>query len=99
MRQSCSFVSAHLGIEDETHGEEDQTLVSLIYEPGHVSGNIITKLVFLDLETSDIDEVWWLRSGVVQDVVSVDHHSAQVGQELLGCDLRVGRKVSGQYRV
>ena len=71
-----------LCIEDEPHGEEEHALGRGVDEAHHVRGD--SPGVSLDLETSHIDEVRRLGPGIVQHKVRVNHHSAQIGQQLRG---------------
>ena len=69
-----------LCIEDESHGEEEDALGRAVDEAEHVRGDGAG--VGLDLQTPDVDEVRRLGPGIVQHKVCVDHHSAQIGQQL-----------------
>ena len=65
-----------LGIEDKAHGEEDYPVLSGLYEGSDVVREVSRAGLYLN--SPDIDESWRLRPGIVQDVVSVDHHAADV---------------------
>ena len=65
-----------LGIENKTHREENDPVLSSFYEVVDVSREFSRARLYLN--SSDIDESWRLRPGIVQDVVSVDHHPTDV---------------------
>ena len=69
-----------LRVENKTHREENHPVLSCFYEVVDVGREVPWARLYLN--SSDIDECWRLRSGIVQDVVSVDHHTAQVCQKL-----------------
>ena len=69
-----------LCIEDEAHGEEEDSLGGAVDEAEHVRGD--GPGVRLDLQPPDIDEVRRLGPGIVQHKVRVDHNPAQVRQQL-----------------
>ena len=84
-----------LGVENEAHGEEDHSVISGLYEVLNVGREIARAGLYLD--PSDVDEGWRLRPGIVQDVVSVDHHATDVSEKLPGG--RRGGKIDCQQTV